>query len=347
MARKASQGSIPYTYARVSAMRAKLIDRHDYDKLLKMDLNSLARYLQDSEYKDSITKLSTRYSGVDLIDQALTMNMVKTFDKLRKISPARAVPVIDLYLGRWDFQNLKVVLRGIYSNVPEEEVSDLIEAVGNFSKEHFIQLFRTSSVKDALHNSKIVTEKDFGDAYDSFKQSGKLIELENLLDKICFMRQVKGTKLYGTYGLEFHKFLLRDIDLTNIKNLMRFKREGLDPQTIMKYMIVPGGKIREAELEKLSKSENLQSLLENLKHTFFSRYIRFSSKIPISEIEITLQNQIIRASTSRMQKNPMSIVAVLTYMMKKLIEVRNIRTIAKSKHLGIDMDFVEDKLLIK
>lgn len=344
MARKSERQALPYTFARVSAMKSKLIDRADYHKLLKMDLISITRYLQESSYKEVITELSTKYDGIDLVDHSLRKSQVRTFDKLRKISPKSVVEIIDLYLGRWDFQNLKIVLRGIYSNAKREEVMDLIEAIGNHSKEHFGELFDTGSIHDAIKSSKIVTEKEMKDVYESFKSTNRLIDLENRLDHLSFEKEAEGSKMCPIYGETFRRFLLRDIDITNIKNLLRFKKEKLDPKTIMEYMIIEGSKLDKRMLEKLSKTDSTESLIEALKKTYYGKHIDFNA--PAIEIELSLTNFNLKNAALKSHQNPMSISSVISFMISKMIEIKNIRSIVKSKHLGIDEEYIEKKLLI-
>ncbi|MFW6014304.1 MAG: V-type ATPase subunit [Nanoarchaeota archaeon] len=345
MVNKITSDMVPYTYARVSAMKSKLIDRSDYHKLLKMDLTSITRFLQDAGYKE-IIELSGKFSGIELVDQALKDNQVETFKKLRKISPQDMVDVINLYLCRWDYYNLKIVLRGLFSNTSKEETMDLVIDSGNYSREHFAKLFETNSIWEAIANSKFVSEKDMQEAYEAFKKTRKLIELENMLDKLSFRKSVSGAGICPKQGMIFKRFLLRDIDIINIKNILRFKKEGLDQSSIMEYMILSGLRLKKKDLEALAKKETIKDVLEALNKTYYSRFIDFVGFDDLYDIEVALQNVNLKSSNLKAHQNPLSIAAVLNYMITKIIEVRNLRSIVKSKHLGIDQDYVEKKLLV-
>ncbi len=346
MVAKGIKKTLPYTFARVSAMKSKLIDRSNYNKLLKMDLNSITRYLQETEYKDSITELSKDFSGIELIDYALKDNTIKTFNKLKDISPSEVVEVINLYLCRWDYENLKVVLRGIFSNSNKSEIMDLIIDVGQYDKSHYDNLFDTNSIWDALVNSNLVSEKEIEEAYDDFKKTSNLIELENTLDKLSFRKAVEGASICPKRGEIFKRFLLRDIDIINIRNMLRFKKENMEPSKIMEYMIDSGFKIDKITLESLSKEENVESLLKELNKTYYGRFIKFSEYEDLYDIEIALQNMNLKSSILKTHQNPLTIAAVLNFMLSKMIEIRNLRSIVKSKYLEIDEEYVEKKLLV-
>jgi V/A-type H+/Na+-transporting ATPase subunit C len=346
MAKKLYKKAMPYTFARVSAMKSKLIKKNDYYKLLKMDIDSIIRFLQESEYKESITKLSSKFSGVELLDHALRQNKVRTFNKLRKISPKPVVDVINLYLGRWDYHNLKVILRGIYSNSSKEEVSNLILAIGNFDKKHFMNLFDKNSISEVLINSKIVKEKEIKDAIEEFKRTNRLIELENTLDQIYFNKAIEGTKEYSLYGKTLKDFLLRDIDITNIKNIIRFKKENMDKDKISTMLIYSGAKLNRKFLEKVISHNSLKAVLDDFKKTYYGKHIDFSNEEKIIDLEISLNNYNLKTATTASHLNPMTIAGVISYMVRKMIEVRNIRAIVKSKYFGISEEYVEKKLII-
>ena len=73
--RKLSLGEAPYTYARVSVMRSKLLKRDDYNRLMKMKLNDIIRFLQETEYKKEMDEIAMNYSGIDLVEFALNKNL--------------------------------------------------------------------------------------------------------------------------------------------------------------------------------------------------------------------------------------------------------------------------------
>ncbi|MFO7710619.1 MAG: V-type ATPase subunit [Candidatus Woesearchaeota archaeon] len=345
MYRKASKTKIPYTCARVRAMKSKLIHPDEYHKLLKLDLNSITRYLQDSRYKDSLTKLSLEFQGIELIDMALRREQYRTFNKLREISPESVVSVLDLYLGRFDVHNLKVVLRGLYSGAQRDEVFRLIEPIGRYRKEYFMDLFDLQSVKKVLEKNNIFSLKDLAKAYDSFKENNSLVELENQMDKLFFMNSIEGANQLKDYGIRFQGFLLMHIDVMNMKNLMRFKREGMDSQQIMDYMIIQGQHLAKEHLLSLAKTKDVKDLVEKLQKTFYGRRMEFSTDV--FDTEIGLDRLLNRQALLRSYRNPLSIETVLDYTMAKITEIRNLRSIIKAKYLGIDADYVEKKLLIK
>jgi vacuolar-type H+-ATPase subunit C/Vma6 len=148
------------------------------------------------------------------------------------------------------------------------------------------------------------------------------------------------------YGLEFKVFLLQRIDLINIKNLLRYKREKMNPEKIINNMIFEGLYLKSATLKRLAFTESLSDLMKELKNSKYEKIVSFDDKEELSSIELRLQKHMMSRSLKRKYRHPMSIETVLNFMLMLIVEIKNLRMIIKSKHLGIDSDYVEKNLLI-
>jgi len=116
----------PYTFARVSVMRSKLIPRAEYMKLVRMKIPEITRYLGENGYEDEIEKYAISKSGVILLEAALTTNFKRTIEKLRRISDDNLRSLIDEYLKKRDYWNLKTILRGKMRNLPREKIQEML-----------------------------------------------------------------------------------------------------------------------------------------------------------------------------------------------------------------------------
>jgi len=116
----------PYTYVRVATMKAKLLNRDDYNKLLKMSFAEITKFLQDSEYKKEINELAMELSGADLLEAALNKNLISSFNKLLRISPDELDLLINAHLRRYDYYNIKSILRGKFANLSNEAIKKML-----------------------------------------------------------------------------------------------------------------------------------------------------------------------------------------------------------------------------
>src|ERR1041385_2100232 len=90
--RTRGSSNFAYAVARVQAKRAKLLAPSEYEKVLKMDVREVTRYVEDSAYKAEVDELAPRFSGLDLLEAALTVNEEGTYESGRPLGGARSPP---------------------------------------------------------------------------------------------------------------------------------------------------------------------------------------------------------------------------------------------------------------
>jgi V/A-type H+/Na+-transporting ATPase subunit C len=336
----------PYTFARVSVMKTMLLKKSEYHKLLRMRIESIVQYLGESTYKSAIDKLAIRYSGVDLMEHSLNLDLVQTFSKLRRISAPEVDILIDSYAMRWDMYNIKTILRGIYSKSEKEYVRSLLLPAGALSLESLGDMMKQTTIEGALRACKLVKYDRIAKAMEAFEESGKLIEIENQLDHIYFENGLEVANSIGKEGQLFAKFLLTEIDMINIRNLLRMKREGFGSKETKKYLVYSGQILDGKMLDRLAMTDSIHAIITELRKTEYGKVIHEKSGESLIETELELDRYLIKKSFLYTHQYPMSVMAILTYMMNKIIEVKNLKSIARAKQLGIDDKFIEEKLIV-
>jgi len=337
----------PYTWVRVCAMKSKLISKDEYLKLLKMKLGEITRYLQDSEYKKEIDELAIKYRGVDLIERALNKNLVDTFNKLRRISIDEELRfVIETYLKRWDIHNIKTILRGIVSNAPESYIETLLVPAGVFSTSFLVDLLKLKNVEEILKKLKFLELENFKELVEKFKETNNLLDIENELDKFYYNELLKLTHGLPRRKKEFKNFLKDEMDILNIKTVLRLKRENIEKKKILEHLILTDSEIDKKFMQKMVEAKNMEELLNILRKTQYKDLIPKEIEESLIDIELRLDQYLIRRSLLSTHQTPLTMSAILNFMFTKDIEVKNIRNIVKAKQLGLEEDFIEKKLVV-
>lgn len=345
---KINLGFYPYTYARVSAMKAKLIKAEEYHKLLKMRLNEITKFLEDLEYKSEIDQLSAHHSKEDLLERALNANLSKAFDKLRRISEPELVLLIDAYMKRFDIENIKTILRGKFANEKEEKIKSLMVPLGSLDKRFINELASLNSVEEVIKRLKI---EQLENAYEKFKETRNLFWLENALDQYYYSGLAEFLKTVPKEGELFVKFLKNEIDALNIKTLLRLKREKFDRKEIMNYLFFSGNKLNPNKLNKLA-GMSMDEIISELENIGYAKIMKeaidnFEKEHTLIDIEFALNEHLLKGSILLLHQNPLSIDVILGYMFAKEIEIKNLKTIIKGKQLGLDERFIEHSLIVE
>lgn len=341
-------GIYPYTYVRIIVMKSKLLKKKSYDKLMKMSMNEIAQFLQESEYKEEINELAADYSGAELVERALNKNLTSSFNKLKKISPDELNLLINAYLKREDIFNIKTILRGKYTKTDDKEIESLLLPVGTLNQEFLLGLLKKESIEEILKSLRIVNFKYLKNAYEDFKKSNMLIEIENALDRYYYHNLLKFLEDIPKQGKLFKEFLEAEINIRNTITILRLKKENLKKKEIEKYLFL---KKNDISFNKLLDSRDIDDLLSLLgkskyKHLLKEAIKKSGIEKSIIPIEMALYKHLLKKAVLLQHQHPLSIDIILSYMFAKEIETRNLRVIVKGKQLNLSNEFIEEQLVI-
>jgi V/A-type H+-transporting ATPase subunit C len=332
-----------YITGRVRAMKTKLIPAEMYPRMQSMDASEIARYLEETQYKDEIDALAKDYSGTELIEHATFANLAKTYRKLLDVSIDEPQFMILEYLRRWDIWNIKTVLRGKFSGATEAEIMKYLVPAGELDTEVLDGLCKKGSVQEVI---SAFDGTDYSSALAQF--DGKnLASLENALDKLYYFRMeraVGGTLSVG--GGLLLKYVRREIDIRNLITLFRMNRAGVEAAVIQENLI-PGGKLHE-ELSRMA-GQPFGEFLRGLEgYPFWSSIsdIATADIDAISRIEARLKAYLVRYAWALSNYHPLSILPVLGYMVSKDTEVANIRKIVRGKEAGLPAEIIEEQVVV-
>lgn len=345
---QAEPSNYEYVTARVRTRKSKLFDDDDYRKLVRMQPNEIARFMEETEYSTEVNQLGARYTGVDLIEYALYDNMARHFGDIVRWSDGELRSLVVNYLRKYDAWNIKTVLRGIYTDATQEEVeADLIPAgeLGEARVQRLAELGDVEQVVDELEGT--VFGDPLEDALREYEETGVLVPLENAVDRAFY------DHLIGEGGLEgegaravYMDFLRAEIDLLNVRNALRAANS---PDLDTRDYFVEGGDIREEELARLA--DNREELVNALREGQYGELAgealdELEETGSLAEFDRALDELLLEYSERMTNQNPLSIAPVISYILAKEREVNNIRGIARGKEAGLSTEEIESEVVI-
>jgi len=197
-------------------------------------------------------------------------------------------------------------------------------------------------VSDVIETFK---DKPFYPILEKLTHGAKLSEVEDELDKYCYSCLVKLTaeNVDMKYFIDFIKM---EVDLANIKTILRLKKEGATVEEIMSRIIPHGYQLKEEECRKLAAME-LEEIYKAIESYWFAEEITEEiAKEPLSRIENALTRAWVKKVISIAHSHPLSILPVLAFIVLKKVEVDNIRLIIRGKAQGMDVEEIKKQLVI-
>jgi len=141
----------------------------------------------------------------------------------------------------------------------------------------------------------------------------------------------------------FIDFIKKEIDIKNIKTILRLKIDDVPAEKIMEK-IIPGGYQLDVDEARKLVSMPLDELLKALEGYWFWKDITIEDSF--SRVEIKLDSVWMEEVARKADHYPLSILPVLHYMCLKKIEVDNLRVIGWGKWEGLSNEAIEEQLVM-
>lgn len=350
--RSAGSGNYSYATARVNARKAFLFPRETYLKLLQMDVPEISRFIGESKYKQEIDELATKYSGIDLMEHALNLNQARDFGQIINFCNGDLKLLIGAYLMRWDDWNIKSILRGKSFGASDDEIKETLVPAGSLSLQKLNDLIRKNTIGDIVEGLE-GTEfyKPLSAVMDEYNKTHRLSILENALDKHYYANLLSLDLPSSKANELFIKFIEHEIDFTNLRTLFRLKRENVEQDKILAFMIPGGAKYKMDDLRKLAQAPSYKDYLNMLKEYAYWEDIsaavqKAQETGSLNSVEIALRKTLIAYGEKISHLYPLSVTPILGYIVRKNTEVNNLRIIARGKESHLNDEVIKNQLVI-
>lgn len=330
-------GNYPYVTARVRALKTHLLAKEEYPKLIARDLHAIARTLEEGRYKQEIDELASKFSGAELIERATRLNMGREFQRILDWCKGEPEVLIGHYLQRYTIYNMKTLLRGAQAGASAEETETALIPAGVVSMNAWAPALGVTSVAECL--DALPTTEYTGVLREM--EDARLSELENALD-IAYYEHLIGTVPASSRANEaFLSFLRREIDTVNLKLVLRTKHAD-----VASYQLVPGGKELTEDRARRIQTADWSEVSSILDETSFGDGLRdaleaYQETRDLNNLTSAIESFHLDEAEGFSHLYPLSILPIVDYVLRKELEVDNLRMIAFGKQAGLEKRDVE------
>lgn len=342
----------PYVVARVQAKRSNLLREQEIEQLTKLDVAEITRSIEEGAYKKEIDELAGRFSGLDLVEAALTINEERVYHQLRQMLAGSGKALLEAFLARNLVEDIKTVLRGTHGGASREEMLKelLLEDLDTY------QIFEplTSETITTLPQVLAKLAENPGPcapwlpALRKIPEDAGLSDYEDALDHVYYAWLLETVAQFGGKGSKFlGEFVAREIDAKNLQNAARWVLvgQGLD----FEQYIIPGGRLLKAtQVLELAKSEDLAAFEALLRdyglraEPLFEGLQKAQAEGRLAAFVAALHRWHLADLDGLAHRHPMSILPILNYAVQKQVEVRRLRALVRGKAAGLGEDRLKE-----
>ena len=335
-----------YLAARLRAMRAQFLSRRDYERILALpDLPSIAAALRDSPYGQYLESTGGEMPEAARIEEALRRNVSQTLARLLAFSSGDCSEAVRLVLGRWEVQAVKTVLRGLVSGASPAEILSSLVPTGLHDEAALEEMCRQTDPR-ALADLMATWREPWGRpllrALPSFREPRDLAVLEAALDR-CWveqaaklLREIRPSSA-GTDGEDaLSQFVSLTVDTTNLMTALKEVEYRIVPAN-RRRLLLPGGRIFDGNTrDRIRSSPTLAEALQEAGRSLFLRPLAAlpapAAGVPfLAVVERRLDSVLLRASRGIARVDPLGWGPLVSFLLDKLREVRNLRMIVRAR----------------
>lgn len=345
-------GPAPYIYVstRLRVRKAKLLRPEDYLRMLNMSLPEITRYIEELEYKTEVDELSASFSGVDLIEVALSWNLAKEYQNVLSLAPGTMHAFTAAYLRRWDIANVLTILRGRTQGFRPGKIKEVLIPAGSLDRVALDRLVVEESperILEGLRGTTLypVVQRELAGALET----GSFARFENELYKQYYANLIRVARSGIKGGYEFLQYIQLEIDITNMQNLWRIRSGGAVEET--REFMIPGGRIPIDELVRLGSAESVDEIVDSLKKRTSLAPLQDALEelrcgCSVRQIESRLTRFKLDQMDRMSRRYPFSVSPVLVYLERKRYEVYNLRAIARGKAANLPPERIQEYLVV-
>lgn len=317
---------------RIRVYETKLLDKSKLDRMIDASSAEEAlKVLQETEYGSLVSSIKR----VDEYEDILSEELNKLYNLMYEISPVKAL--VDLMSIKYDYQNIKVILKGRFL---KEDLSHLIMPVGSQDSSKLKELIENNDLSDFPE----VIRDGINKAISTFETTKDPQMVDIILDEFMFKSLIHiKDQMKDTF---IDKYVAALIDTTNLKTLLRVKKQNKDRE-FLDSVIIEGGFVDKDKILSMLNDE-AENIYGKVSTSSYSEFIKngleyYSKTGSVSLLEKLIDNYIMKIMKDA-KIIPFGVEPLLAYIYAKETEIKIIRIIMVGKINNISGELVRERL---
>lgn len=317
---------------RLRVLETRLLDKAKIDRMIDGDsANEALKVLQESEYAGVMTGVK-RPEDYEMV---LAKELKRVYELMYDASPVKSL--VDIMGIKYDYHNIKVILKGIFL---QKDFSHMLIPVGMIDVQTLKHSIENNNLGDLNENMKEGIIK----AREVFEETKDPQVIDIILDNTMFKEMREIAKQIDDKFVD--KYVKVTIDSTNIKTLLRVKKQKKD-KDFLEEVIIEGGEIDKDTLISMlhDAPENISN---KLAFTDYGEMIKlgiedFTKSGSVNELERLVDNYIMNMMKEA-KYIPFGVEPLLAYIYAKETEIKIVRIIMVGKLNNISGEVIRERL---
>jgi V/A-type H+-transporting ATPase subunit C len=340
----------PYASAlgRLQPWFTSFLTKENYATLLSAkDPTDLAKQLETSPYADDIIRARTTHAGSSMLEVAINRTFVRRNRHAYEATPFAGRRVVAVYLGRWDIQNIELILSSKAYGRPVTETEDHLVSSRDIPAGLYAGVMTLDDFRILLAQSSVgamvaaLGQYGYGATVlpflETFERTHDIFPILTALDRQYYQEVSAAARFFQGDEWVVRSLLASEIDVRNGLLLLKGKRAGIPLNDLLSRWIA-GGSLGEAGATDLYTARGVPELAERLVERFPSAAEgteEFHAGGNLSGYETALQRDRATRELKRLRTYPLSLAVIFAYLLRIELERGDLRRLAFGKLYGL------------
>jgi V/A-type H+/Na+-transporting ATPase subunit C len=310
----------------------------------------LAKLLESSPYGDAIVRARTTHPGSAMLEVAINRTFVRRNRHAYEATPYAGRRVVAAYLGRWDIQNIELILSSKAQGRAVTETEDHLVSsreipAGLYAGVLTLDDFRVLLAQPSLE-AVVTALAPFGygatvlPLLEAFERTHDIFPILAALDRQYYADVAAAARFFQGDEWVVRGLLASEIDVRNALLLLKGKRSELAlPELLGRW--IAGGSISAEAAGDLYSARGVPELADRLAERFPSvagGTEEFRASGNLTGYETALERDRVAHELKRLRTYPLSLAVIFAYLLRSEVERGDLRRLAFGKLYGLPND---------
>lgn len=318
--------------SRIWVLETRLLDKAKIERMIEADsANDIIKMLSETEYSNVMANVKR----AEDYEEILSAELKRVYKLVYELCPVKEI--VDLMSIKYQYHNLKVMLKGKLLN------KDFSYMLIDLGRDNLDELKRKIDA-DNYRGLKAPMQKAIEAALTEFEATKDPQKIDIVIDKYMF-NELSAIKKSLNYGFT-DKIVNGLIDLTNVRTLVRIKKQGKEKE-FAQEVLIDGGSISKAKLVSLI-NETPENIMTKLSFSSYSNIIKEGIESYIETGSVNLLEKLSDNYIMKLMKDSKLVTfgpeRILAYIYAKETEIKIIRIIMVGKLNNIAEEVIRERL---
>jgi V/A-type H+-transporting ATPase subunit C len=337
----------------------EFLDREAYATLTNAkDIPEIVKLVEATLYGPELARAAASYKGSELLEIAINRTFVERNRLALEATPFAGKQLVELYLRRWDVQNIGLILSSKALGRPVREAESFLVSVrdipaGLFAGSMTLDDFRLLLQEPTLEAvATHLTTYGYGGILlpliEAYERSHDIFPLLQALDRDYYARVLEAARFYQGDEWNVRQLLQSEIDVRNVLLLLKARDSGVGAEEVERRFL-EGGSLPKASVADLATARSVAELVGQLAGRFPALpegNATYQASQSLTGYEVALQRERAVRELGRMRAYPLSVAMVFTYLLLAELERTDLRRIIYGRLYGLPTSAIVDSLVV-